>query len=785
MCSVCASRMATSSSPEHTAQSARRLLLRPASVVCGALLLAHFLLCVQFAATLPALESYDEPAHYAYVRYIAVNRRLPPPQPAGPDANEMHQPPLYYVIAALGISWIDVSDDIRSEFLWGVHRAVRPDPLLEDPAQSGTALAIRVARLVSALLSTIAVWCTYATALRLAPAKHDIALLATAIHAFWPMHVFMGGVVSNDVGIGLAGALVFLFGARLLRPSPASSQGWRRGFDYGGFAVSLAMSALMKDTAVALLAFGAVTLALLAARALSARQPREIRRIALCALGALALLAGSYFVSEGRTFRQWQTAARLVGAVTGGAVDVLTGTQDAPDLRAMPIFEQMTALTRWAILTTFGVFGRGSNSLPDAWYLPGYLAAVTGVAGALAAFMRRAPRLTTLYALFFAACILAAPLQRALIAGAAGHMHGRFTLAAYGAFAIVLALGMAALPVVWRRLIGVTVIGGFGFVSLAAPLLVIRPMYQQPAIYFAEAAGFVAPNPTSIVFRDRLGDAIELIGYELPAPRARRGGAMDILLYWRALRPLDRRYVMRLEGFTRSGTSLGTFVESEPALGTFPTTAWRTGQVYREGHYLIIWEHVDVPVIGTFGISWRDAVTGERLSALCSDGRLCEPRIGSVPIALPGWETESWAARAPCCRLGDQIELLSAQTPETITAGQPITVSLVWRAMAGQLKPLTAFVHLVAGDGRMVAQHDSPPRLGEYPTEVWAAGDIVPDEHVLATGDDLPPGEYRLMGGMYDSGTIERLGVTDAKGDPLPDNLIPLGVVSVIRPADQ
>ncbi|HEY3290655.1 MAG TPA: hypothetical protein VGK87_11060, partial [Anaerolineae bacterium] len=333
-------------------------------------MLVHFALSAQFAFVLPVHESFDEPAHYAYVRYIAVNHDLPPPQNTSSDENEMHQPPLYYVLAALGISWIDVSDDLKSQFLWGVATAVKFDPKLNDPAQSGTALANRVARLVSALLSTLAVWCTYLTLARIAPGRKDMALLATALHGLWPMFVFMGGVISNDVGVGLAGSLVFLFSTRLLFPSPpgVASQNVRWA-DAIGLGLSVTAAVLMKDTGAALVVFGAAIALFLTVWLLRRRQYADAIRVAVCVATTVFLLIGAYVISDGRTSRQVGGVAQFASGVAGRVFGIQGGTDNA--IAVSPTQHAAANLNvafQGLLRTLFGVFGRGSNSLPNSWY---------------------------------------------------------------------------------------------------------------------------------------------------------------------------------------------------------------------------------------------------------------------------------------------------------------------------------------------------------------------------------------------------------------------------------
>jgi hypothetical protein len=89
-------------------------------------------------------------------------------------------------------------------------------------------------------------------------------------------------------------------------------------------------------------------------------------------------------------------------------------------------------------------------------------------------------------------------------------------------------------------------------------------------------------------------------------------------------------------------------------------------------------------------------------------------------------------------------------------------VSLYWLANGALAADYSVFVHLAGSDGVPLAQHDGQPQDGRYPTSVWQKGDIVADAHELALGAGLPPGEYRLMAGLYDPITGLRLGTPGA-----------------------
>jgi hypothetical protein len=105
----------------------------------------------------------------------------------------------------------------------------------------------------------------------------------------------------------------------------------------------------------------------------------------------------------------------------------------------------------------------------------------------------------------------------------------------------------------------------------------------------------------------------------------------------------------------------------------------------------------------------------------------------------------------PAARICDGIELLSRSVAGS---GGQVTVQAVWGAEAQPSKDYTVFVHLLDGEGKVVAQEDTQPRGGAFPTSAWLADEAFSDRYVVKA----PPGEYTLEMGLYDASTLQRLG---------------------------
>ena len=90
------------------------------------------------------------------------------------------------------------------------------------------------------------------------------------------------------------------------------------------------------------------------------------------------------------------------------------------------------------------------------------------------------------------------------------------------------------------------------------------------------------------------------------------------------------------------------------------------------------------------------------------------------------------------------------------TENDHLNVTLAWQAEADMLYNYTAFVHLLDGNGRIVAQLDRQP--AGYPTSDWRPGEFIVDHYRIELPPQLPPGEYTLLTGFYYLPTLERLG---------------------------
>ncbi|MFN8495980.1 MAG: hypothetical protein U0350_50780 [Caldilineaceae bacterium] len=125
---------------------------------------------------------------------------------------------------------------------------------------------------------------------------------------------------------------------------------------------------------------------------------------------------------------------------------------------------------------------------------------------------------------------------------------------------------------------------------------------------------------------------------------------------------------------------------------------------------------------------------------------------------------------------GETIRLLGYNVAQPTTGVTHVDVTLVWQAQSIPQGNYTVFVHLLNDKGEIVAQSDAVPN-GGYTTDRWVTGEVVSDTHHLNLPAPAQPGVYRIVTGLYDAVSGQRLTVVDKTGQALPDSIAPLGEI--------
>ncbi len=112
-----------------------------------------------------------------------------------------------------------------------------------------------------------------------------------------------------------------------------------------------------------------------------------------------------------------------------------------------------------------------------------------------------------------------------------------------------------------------------------------------------------------------------------------------------------------------------------------------------------------------------------------------------------------------------------------VEGARVLRVVLYWRAEEKIEKDFTVFVHLADAGDRVIAQQDTMPVEGTFPTTQWQPGELIVDGYTLHV--DAAPGAHTLFVGMYDGATLARVPAFDARGARVPDDRVWLTQVTV------
>ncbi len=117
--------------------------------------------------------------------------------------------------------------------------------------------------------------------------------------------------------------------------------------------------------------------------------------------------------------------------------------------------------------------------------------------------------------------------------------------------------------------------------------------------------------------------------------------------------------------------------------------------------------------------------------------------------------------------------------PRHVAPGDTLHVVLRWEALGKIDEYDSAFVRLVDGAGRALAQIDHGAGGTQHPTLLWTPGETIADSYTLAIPDTAAPGSYRLEAGLYRPEGIEPRLLLDGDGHLV--RVVSLASLSITR----
>ena len=583
-----------------------RLLVSPLWLI----VLVYLALATGYSLTTPLLETPDEVAHYEYVREIAQQHALPAQtDPTSASwAQENHQPPLYYVLAGAATSGIDASNysAMVRRNPYAAFEEQKPDNrniFLHGRAEffpwQGAALGMHIARVVSVLLSALAVVGAYFLSRELFPARLDVAIGSAAFVAFLPQFDFIAGAVSNDGTVTAMCALGLAALARVWQDARNKHIVWLGGW--------LSLAALSKASGMLLWGMSAGVLGL---EALWRRDMQRWRQLVLLAVVVLAL-TGWWFARNQLFYNDW------LGIDTHL---VVSGLRE-PGWGFGDFIDQWNEIE----ISFWGLFGAGNVPLPQPIYDFLHLSAIVALLGvgvfAVRSGWRSRTTVSLLGLLLWVGVVLAFFYRWNTLVVAP---HGRLLFPALSAIALLWFVGLSwFVPGRWR------IIYAWGWAAILFVLSAFALAQTVPAAYPMPAFVSESSLPRETLGAPvRFGDELELGAFELPDAALRAGDRFDVVLYWLALdSTMQTDYTVTLQMFARDGQRIAQ-LDTFPVRGMYPTSQWQGNQWLRDTYSISVARDAP-PGPASLIVGLYDRTTNKALQVAQPDGR----RAGRLTIA--------------------------------------------------------------------------------------------------------------------------------------------------------
>ncbi|MEZ4647093.1 MAG: DUF2142 domain-containing protein [Chloroflexota bacterium] len=728
------------------------------------ILALYLLVTLAYGVINPLFEAPDEHWHFFTAVYIAETGKLPQVT-ADYDtwlSQEAAQPPLYYLLSALLIAPIDSSaarDTVwlnpfasigDADDLTNLNRAIH-GPWEAWPWQ-GYVLAAHVLRIFSTLLGLGTLLFIYGSGRLLWPDDGRKALLGTAVIAFLPQFNFLHASISNDTLITCLSAAAIWQILRLVREpnggfhSPSTAQRLPL------LGITIGLAALSKTAGLLLLVYavGVVGWLWVGQQAFKDWKPSRTTLQPLF-VNLLILVLPALLIASWLWWRNWN----LYGDITAANQFIRIAGGDRHYT-----FWQVLGESDGLWKSFFAIFG-WFNVRPPAWVFWIWNGIVLA---ALIGALKNARRLhlPSLSSLLSPHTPLLLVIWLLLVyAGLVTFMMQ--TEAAQGRL-----LFPALIPLMAALVYGLTRWSWRGVYALP-PLLalattvyclvgVVRPAYALPPLLDALPA-------TAQRLDAEMGQGLTLVGAAVETETAVPGAPVTLTLYWQAAAQPAIPPEFKLEIFGRD-MALGGELHSYHGRGLYPATLWPPQQIVADRFSLYLDAAMETPVLAQIFV---------RLVAEGASG----VRVGAVKVTPTAWTEPSETAVTPLAQLGDSIQLLAAQlSADTASPGDTIFIDVTWRATGAPGADFTTLIHLAAAGQPPLAQADSPPLGGSYPTHVWAAGEVIVDRYTLVVPPDgLRNGRYPIWLGMYDS-NLARLPLS-SDGQRQPNDVFQIGWLTI------
>lgn len=724
------------------------------------LVAVYILVAGVYAAVIPVFEGFDAQAHFAAVQYFRSERSIPELTPAtvARSYELIPHPPLYYVLSALaGAPWplqeASAVAEASVNAYFDKSLSARESVTLPGAAWQDLAPAWS-ARLVSTLGGLIVLLCTWWMARRLAPRTPTFALAAAAIAAFNPQFLFTAVTISNDAWSAATAALALAVGVDTV-VAKRSPRAWL----WVGAATGVA--ALTKYSTLAIvLPLGILYLLYLVYPAGTAGHGAALpwgerdRPSWRAAVHAFAYATAGFLVIAGWWFvRNWL----LYGAIVplNRMAEVLPTMRRAEPYTWQRTFDHIP----WLIASFWGVFVAviAPPAYLDAtrWFmLIGFWGLLFGLVVAIV-YLRRSHTRPSLRGMILYLVLLpwlgiVAAMVLYWTRTVEYGEQGRLAHVGASAFGVAMVAGWQAwlptrwLPRLrpWRRLLHALLAGGTVVTALA-----LVPFLQNSFGLPPPAGQPLAPDrPVSAAF----AGGMRLLGIDLPDGAALEPGKpLPLTLYFTTDTPIPEDYTLFLH-VAGAGDRLLYQFDGVPVDGRHPTRQWIRGQIFADTHTITV-DEIDADGLATLSMGFYPiADPSTRVEVYEPNGQPIGDRLVLTQLRLHKQAAAPQVPNGSTAGSWQNGIVLDKAVLATGAQGLPTGISLTWIPTATIQNDYTVFVQVLDADNNILAQLDSQPQGGSYPTSTWRAGDVIADS-VTWPGEANIGGWSRVIVGLYDA----------------------------------
>jgi hypothetical protein len=282
---------------------------------------------------------------------------------------------------------------------------------------------------------------------------------------------------------------------------------------------------------------------------------------------------------------------------------------------------------------------------------------------------------------------------------------------------------------------------------------IIRYYEEEDPVFSVNLNGIsyarVFPGPAvqpTLTAKVESSAALKPMGYRPLTPYGRIGEQLEVDVLWQADELPTSPVILTLEPNVKRSEL------SEPVEIEGP------GTLIRKSDELVVSRH---------NFTLPDDLERGRYTLLITPGSqtgVWEPGDGSGVIGeieLRRFHPPDRMGSAPDAVFDNQIAISGYQVDPT---EDYIGVTVAWQALKPYLPDYTVFVQILEAEtNQRVAGIDTQPVKGQWPTSRWVNGEIVVDKYHVAIPYGMPPGYYKVIVGLYQPETGQRLMLFDGQ----------------------